>query len=151
MVNEGHSHGPRFSFKTTWNSHRKWRDTLKVRCITYSVSIIWAGNTWLTSKYSEANQGRSLRGRGWGKSHKTGKIRKNGKKKGKLGRKWEACRELAPLRTGRAGYGHAFHPILLYILSIHIAQYLHGPVDPAHCWWVSPSQRTTFASAVAPP
>ena len=27
---------------------------------------------------------------------KTGKIRKNGKKKGKLGRKWEACRELAP-------------------------------------------------------
>ena len=30
-------------------------------------------------------------------SHKkTGKIRENGKKKGKLGRKWEACQELAP-------------------------------------------------------
>ena len=27
---------------------------------------------------------------------KTGKIRKNGKKKGQLVRKWEACRELAP-------------------------------------------------------
>tara|TARA_B110000881_G_scaffold177854_1_gene163061 strand:+ start:500 stop:661 length:162 start_codon:yes stop_codon:yes gene_type:complete len=26
---------------------------------------------------------------------KTGKNRKNGKKKGKLGRKWEACREFS--------------------------------------------------------
>ena len=40
---------------------------------------------------------RSRLGRTFEKSApKTGKIRKNGKKKGKLGRKWEACRELAP-------------------------------------------------------